>query len=86
MRTKLEVTQEEIYTSNDWQDVQKREQEEGGFLLISVPEVLDVDVESEMDSNAKWTDHRTGVEKVVEVEEAVQSVSRWQWEFKVPTL
>ena len=44
--TKLEVTQEEIFTSSDEQDAQKRDEEEGGVLLTSSPEMLNIDVES----------------------------------------
>ena len=53
MRTKLEVTQEEIFTSSDEQDAQRREEEEGGELLTLSPEMLKIDVEPEIDCNSK---------------------------------
>ena len=37
VKTKLEVTQEEIYASSDEEDAQKREEEEGGILLTLPP-------------------------------------------------
>ena len=51
LRTKLEVTQEEIFTSSDEQDAQRREK--GGELLTLSPEMLKIDVESEIDCNSK---------------------------------
>ena len=60
LRTKLEVTQEEIFTSSDEQDAQRREEEEeeeeeeeGGELLTLSSEMLKIDVESEIDCNSK---------------------------------
>ena len=44
--TKLEMTQEEIFTSSDEQDAQKREEEEGEFLIPSA-EKVNVDTKSE---------------------------------------
>ena len=66
VRTKLEVTQEEISASSDEEDAQKRE-EEGGLLLTLTQEVLHIDEETKMGCNRKWMDHRIGVEEVVEV-------------------
>ena len=41
--TKLEVTQEEIFTSSGEQDAQKRKEEEEGELLTLSPEMVKID-------------------------------------------
>ena len=54
VKTKLEMTQEQIDASSDEEDAQKREEEEGCILLISppfTPEVLNIEEESTMDCN-----------------------------------
>ena len=56
VKTKLEGTHEEIYTSIDEHDAQKREEVEGGTLITLPPltlEVLNIDVKSTMDCNGK---------------------------------
>ena len=85
MRTDLEVTQEEIYTSSDEQDAQKREQEEGGSWLTFAPEVLNIDEESEMDCHAIRDGSSDGREKSSR-SIGSSTISRWQWKFKIPTL
>ena len=49
MKTKLEVIQGESGEG----DAQKREEDEGGLLLTSTPEVLNIDEETKMDCHRK---------------------------------
>ena len=56
LETKLEVTQDELFTSFDEQDAQKREEEEKGVLLTSSPGMLNTDMESvKMAGSSDWS-------------------------------
>ena len=61
MKTKIEETQEEIFTSSDEADAQRREEAGGGYSLVTLtPEVVEIEEEVK-----QAEEEREGIEKIL---------------------